>query len=962
MEERAKSIATKLLIALFLYCLLGFLLVPGIILHTLNHQLSKLALVPAKVRQVEFNPFTLELTLWHFHLGEPDSPQLAFRRLHANLQLKSLWSGALHLADVELERAHTEVLFDTQGTLNLTQLFELPASEPESDKPEQDGIFPLRIDRLSLISNSLHFQDLRPQEPVEFGYDALDLTLYNLSTLPEDRADMRLLAEGPYGAQLQWQGQVSLSPLGSTGQLQLSDIQFAPFWPYVLETIPLHLKDGQGEFSSHYQLDLAQGTELRLENAHLQVTNLALDSASAQPLLRLGNLELDISQADLAAQQVLISRLASQDLEAWAAREADGELDWLKLLPSDNGTQPPAEQDHESSEASTTTRPWQLIVEQAQLSNYHLHLQDRQPEQPVALEVGPLNLTLSDFDSLSESPFNLVLDTGLGPQGQLKLQGQAGLNPISANLQTVLSDIDLRLSQSYIAPFINIDLRSGLLDSQLQIALNALEPLNLNVSGDARVRQLHVRDSARERDLLKWQQLSVEAIDYRSDRLKTGLIRIHQPYARLIINDDLSTNFSELLVPQPESTSSANDPGQPLAIQIAGIVIEDGSANFADFSLRPNFATALEQLNGRIGTLDNQRNLAASVNISGKVDRYAPVEIKGELTPFDPLNSLDIATTWRNLELTTLTPYSGKFAGYRIRKGRLNLDLHYRIQQGQLNADNKLLLEDLQLGERVDSSDAVNLPIRLAVALLKDTRGNIDIELPISGDLNNPEFRVMPIVWQTLRNLILRATQAPFKFIAGLVGASDADLSQISFAPGSVELDTNALQALDTLANALNERPNLALEVEGTSAQDSDGQYIAERRLERAYQELWYQTLQSSGQAVPATAADLQVDDKQKPVLLEAIYRSELGQQPPEEWQELNREERSNQLREALLTYWGHSSQLLRRLAQLRANSIKDYLVDRAGLDAERIYMVDVSSATPATDGSIASLLHLDSR
>ena len=159
-------------------------------------------------------------------------------------------------------------------------------------------------------------------------------------------------------------------------------------------------------------------------------------------------------------------------------------------------------------------------------------------------------------------------------------------------------------------------------------------------------------------------------------------------------------------------------------------------------------------MNGRIGVLDNQKPQAASVDIQGKVDRYAPMSIKGKLTPFDPLNSLDIATSFKNVELTTITPYSGKFAGYRIRKGRLNLDLHYRIEKGQLNAENKVLVENLQLGERVDSPDAVDLPIRLAVALLKDTQGRIAIELPVQGDLNNPQFSVMPIVWQTLRNLV----------------------------------------------------------------------------------------------------------------------------------------------------------------------------------------------------------------
>ncbi|NES12127.1 DUF748 domain-containing protein, partial [Pseudomonas laurentiana] len=300
-------------------------------------------------------------------------------------------------------------------------------------------------------------------------------------------------------------------------------------------------------------------------------------------------------------------------------------------------------------------------------------------------------------------------------------------------------------------------------------------------------------------------------------------------------------------------TSSSST--KPLGIHIGEIAINDGSANFADFSLTPNFATAIQQLNGRIGTIDNRQPKPADVDIKGKVDRYAPVTIKGALNPFDPMASLDIATSFKRVELTTLTPYSGKFAGYRIRKGRLNLDLHYLITKGQLKAENKLVLEQLQLGEKVDSPDAVDLPIRLAVALLKDTEGKISIELPISGDLNNPQFSVMPIVWQTLRNLVMRAAQAPFKFIGGLVSGGDSqDLGSVAFAPGSSDLSSDAKGALDKLVSALKARPELRLEIEGTSAQSSDGPLIAEQRLEREYQATYYKMLQRRGEKVPAQA------------------------------------------------------------------------------------------------------------
>ncbi|MCY1501503.1 hypothetical protein D9M68_355810 [compost metagenome] len=413
--------------------------------------------------------------------------------------------------------------------------------------------------------------------------------------------------------------------------------------------------------------------------------------------------------------------------------------------------------------------------------------------------------------------------------------------------------------------------------------------------------------------------------------------------------------------PQKAASAQPEAAGKPMGIRIGGIEIKDGSANFADFSLTPNFATAIQQLNGEIGTLDNRNPKPAKVAVNGKVDRYAPVTIKGSLNPFDPLDSLDIATSFKRVELTTLTPYSGKFAGYRIRKGRLNLDLHYQIEKGQLKAENHLVLEQLQLGEQVSSPDAVDLPVRLAVALLKDTEGKIDISLPVAGNLNDPQFSVAPIVWQTLRNLVLRAVQAPFNFVAGLVGGSSADLGQVPFPAGSSELDAEAQKSLDTLAEALKKRPALRLEVEGASAKAADGPLLAEQRLEREYQNTYYKIAQRRGDKVPAEARQLEVPEDEKGPMLEGIYRSRLKQQPPAEWKELDSEQRTARLREAVLASWAQSDLLLRQLGQARATSIKDYLVDRGGLADDRIFLLDVSLVEPNQAGEVITPLHLDS-
>ena len=958
------------LIAIALYSVLGFLILPGIGLRIINQQLANYATVPARLDRLEFNPFSLELTLWGLRIGEPGKEQVGFERLYTNLQSDSLWTKALHLADVQLDKPKTELLFNKDGTLNLTQLFKLPASEPTQTDPNSKP-FPMRIDNIKLAGGYLHFTDMRPSEPIEFLYDSMDLELKNLSTLPDDNADMTLVAAGPAGGRIDWTGTLSLVPITSTGKLKVTDGKMKVWWPYVRDALPLALEDGVLNFSTDYTLNLSKETEMVLSNATASIAPLKINAPDGRPLVRLERLEVSDTSVDLAKQEVVVGKINSQNLETWAAREKDGQLDWQKLFASQPEKTPAKTAEVVTVEAPkpapvAPSKPWAVLLKDVDLRDYRVHLADKEPKTPVALDVGPLNVKLKNFDSLNRSPFTLNLDTGVGKQGKLTASGDVNLSPVSARLKVTTKDIDLRIAQAYIDPFIRLELRSGMLGSDLAVDLKSTEPLAFTVAGRAQVDQLHTLDTLKNRDFLKWQKLVLEDVKYQhGDSLSLARVNLEKPYVRFMINDDRTTNIDDLLIPQPAGTTAAKSTAskeKPLGIHIGAIAINDGSANFADFSLTPNFQTAVQQLNGLIGTIDSRNPKPAPVNIAGKVDRYAPVTIKGSVNPFDPMASLDIATSFRRVELTTLTPYSGKFAGYRIRKGRLNLDLHYLITNGQLKAENKLVVEQLQLGEKVDSPDAVDLPIKLAIALLKDTDGKISIELPISGDLNNPQFSVMPIIWQTVRNLVLRAAQAPFKFIGGLINGGGAeDLGTVSFAPGSSELSPEAQKALTTLAQALKERPALRLEIEGTAAQSSDGPLIAKDRLEREFQYTYYKILQRRGEKVPAKAGLLTVPESEKGPLLEGIYRTRLKQQPPAEWKDLSRDERAAKMTAALIDFWSKSEVLLRQLGQDRASSIKDYLVDKGGLADDRVYFIDATLGEAESDGRVISPLHLDS-
>jgi len=966
--------AATLLVIVAVYGLLGFFVFPPIALHLANQQLARHANVPATLQRVEFDPFHLKLVLHELRIGEPGDQQLGFERLQADLQLDSLWRGVLHLAAVELSRPRVEIAFAKDGTLNLTQLFRLPDDQDKPDEPARKP-FPLRIDSLKLDEGYLRFRDLRPSEPIAFVYDSLNLELNRLSTLPDDHADMLLVAKGPDGGRLDWKGSLGLAPFTSQGTLQVTDARMKLWWPYVRDHVALALDDGLLSFSTHYRLSLAKHTELSLKQTALKVAPLSIKTVDGRQLGRLANLQISDASIDLARQRVTLGKVHGDGLEAWAALDDDGELDWLKVLPA---TPAPSSTQHApavtakppaTAKASPGPgKPWQVLLKDVRLGNAFVHLADRRQPEPVTLDVGPLDLKLQGFDSLGRSPFSLSLDTGVGKQGRLQASGQVELAPMRARLKLGTRDIDLRMAQAYLSPYLRLELRSGMLTSDLDVDLQSVEPLHFQVAGKAQVDQLHTLDTLNNRDLLKWQRLDLEGLSYvHGDALSIERVSLLQPYARFMINEDRTTNFDDLVV-KPDSRAdeapvrpAAHRARPALGVRVGQVRIQDGSANFADLTLTPFFATAAQALNGTIGTIDNRAAKPAQVDIQGKVDRYAPVVIHGALNPLDPMASLDIAASFRRVELTTLTPYSGKFAGYRIRKGRLDLDLHYLISQGQLKAENQVVIEQLQLGERVESPDAIDLPVRLAVALLKDSDGRIALSLPVAGDLNNPQFSVMPIVWQTLRNLLARAAQSPFRFIGGLVNGGGAqDLSTIAFAPGSSELSEASRAALDQLAKALAERPDLRLEIEGTSAAASDGPLIAQRRLEREYQAMWYKMLQRRGEKVPADASQLQVADEEKPAMLEAIYRTRLKRQPPKEWDQLERTVRTARLHAAVIDFWAANTTLLRLLGQDRASSIKDYLVDKGKLQDQRVYFLDTALGQAQADGRVVTPLHLD--
>ncbi|MBV9913919.1 MAG: DUF748 domain-containing protein, partial [Sinobacteraceae bacterium] len=414
--------------------------------------------------------------------------------------------------------------------------------------------------------------------------------------------------------------------------------------------------------------------------------------------------------------------------------------------------------------------------------------------------------------------------------------------------QIQLGGFDLTALQPFVSATTAMSLTSGLLSTRLDVERNG--DGKLHATGEAEVMRLRTVDSALKQDFIKCERLQLRGLSYESEpaTLRIRSVLAHAPYARVIIESDRTINVKKVLKTKdadqplgsaaeqakgnPQAAAAANAQGGSRAnISIDSINIVDGSANYADFWIQPHFAVGIQTLKGSITGLTSNPQSHAKIDLQGAVDRYAPAHIWGVSNPLAAAGYTDLHLSFKGVELTSATPYSGRFAGYKIEKGKLTVDINYKIQDRQLTASHHMVIEQLELGERVDSPDAVHLPVKLAVALLKDRNGVIDLNLPVSGSLDDPKFSLAPLIWKAVVGLLAKVATAPFAALGRMFGGGE-QLNYIDFPPGSANLDATAQDKLRSLAQALQAKDKLQLDVPIAYSAQLDGPALAAVRLD----------------------------------------------------------------------------------------------------------------------------------
>ena len=817
-----------------------------------------------------------------------------------------------------------------------------------------------------------------------------------------------------HAGEISLQGQFQLFPLKIAGDVHIAKLKLTPLWKFIDDQFKPALTDGEISAKTQYQVDLAENGELQITSSNGQFIVEKLNfNDQERSVVKLPIFALDGISMDLKQQQVRINKLHSDGLTVNAILNQDG-LDLASLFmpksasastsaapPVANSidaksleTKPAAaksvetkavesaqvtqveekpQQPIKQAPVTASTDTWFVQLDALNIENYDLNLSEQKlTATPQQWRVYPLNFSTKTITSTLAEPIEYTLQLSINDKGTLSSQGRVDVSGEAIDADIQLDKLALIQFQPYLAPYVNIQLKSGLLSSAGKLTADAKG--KAIYGGSVELDDLAIHDKLRNAPLVKWQKMNINQLDFdqQKNQIKIDHLAFSQPYAKVVIAKDRSTNISDLIVEAPiaasvtnSATTNSTPPAKQtatepqmasksatpeLSLDIQKISFSQGSAYFADNSLTPNFASGIELLEGNITHLSSTPGTKASVDIKGKIDKYAPVTLKGDINPLLDMPYLDLDLVFKSVELTSVNPYSGTYAGYYIDKGQLSLSLNYKLDQNKLKGNNHLVIDQLKLGKPSNSDLATSLPITLAIALLQDRNGVIDLGMEVSGDLDSPSFSVGSIIMTAITNVITKAVTAPFTFLAGLIG-SDENLDKISFAAGQFSLSKDEQKSLDKLASALLDRPMIKLSVEGEVDAINDSQAIAERIMKRKLAKL--ANIEFS--ALPNNLSPSQFPT-QGPLAdaLVKLYEQEVKADPALIQDTVIAEAKDAQLSDDEITTRWHialynlsvkaqsvNDGMLGNLAQERAKAVKAYLVDVKEIAPERIFLLE---------------------
>ncbi|UHQ18210.1 DUF748 domain-containing protein [Lysobacter sp. KIS68-7] len=860
-------VPTLLVLALAAYAALGFWGVPWLVRSQATKYVQEKH-DELRLGEVTFNPFTFKLTLRDAMVVERGKPLVGVRYFLADYQAVSLFKGMHVLREVTLDRPYARTVLEADGSLNLAKL--LPKTDPNEPWPK------VLVEDLTIGGGRVDFTDRRTKRAPTKSFSPIAFNLKQFRTTAEG-GNAQLQARSQDGEALSWQGHVSLTPVASTGRFTLAGLQAKTIEDFVGDLLPFRLPAGRVELGGDYTFSLPKQGGMQLD-AHLPkigVRDLRLRAQGVdEDWVVIPSATVTDTRLSLARREIRIGALRADGVQVEAWMEPNGDISLFRLFTGqviEEAKQAPGGE-------------WSVEVAQARIEGADIRFEDRTVKPAAKFDLSRLVATAGGVSFDMKRGIPITVTATVNDKAPLTLEGTVVPDPFSADLHVDVSALPMRGLLAYLPDYPALDLRSGEVGAKGHVVLRPAEAPGpeLEYQGDASIARFDLVEKASGRPFLAWARVDVGGIDYAAspDRIAIRTITVKQPVARVEISPSGKLNLTTTtnMVAATPGTSQAHATGRKTAsmlppLKVGEVKLDDGTLQFADFSIQPNFQAKIDALRGRIGNISTAPGTISQVDLSGHViNRYSPVTIKGSANLLVYDERTHMAMQFRNIELPIFNPYSGKWAGYAIAKGKLTTELDYKIDHRRLVAQHHVVIDQLKWGEATDSKEKVSLPVRLATSLLKDSNGTITLDVPVTGTLDDPKFRLWPIIWQIVKNIVVKIVSAPFKLLASLFqGAEDAQY--VDFAPGSSTLPDKAKGALPKLADSLAARPELRLDIPAGPVSATDKAALDDQAFQAAVAEF-----RTGRRGADTPYAEL--EDKDKINVLEDLYRREFGKRP----------------------------------------------------------------------------------
>ena len=884
-------------------------------------------------------------------------------------------AGKVDIASIRIDQPDFEVARTKDGKLNLIAL--LPRPRPAAAAPESTAAAPakapeVKVGLLEVLQARIAFNDEMPAKPFSYVIEPMDIVLRDFSLQGDTPATLVIAAQAEGNTRLAVDAKLRASAPDIEGELTVSGVEVPRFSPYFADLINFSVDQADVRIGTRFGLRLAdgapQGEVLVTEAgvARLKLTRRGEKNAFAQA----DDIVLSQARIDLSTRKVAVGALDLLKPRLRAARQADGDIDLAGLVRPSSAAAGPAA-------PAASAQAWTAQLSALNLKDGTVRFEDRTLTTPAVVELDKLALKLENVGTDLKQKSKLDLGFRDAKGGLFGVRGSFSLSPVQADLKIDARRLDLLVGQPWMEQKLNAELLAGVLSLRGDLALQTLPAGDWTLAwkGETNVENVHLTEKVNASDLLKWRSLFAGGIalklDSRKPDLLAGLsineVALSDYFARIIVSPQGRLNLQDVVrkdeaaTPAPVAAAPAAKPAaappatgsQSAAlaqminaarppIDVKTIVMQGGRVDFSDFFIKPNYRAQLSELGGRVSGLSSVSGTAGEVELRGLVEGSAPIDITGRINPLAEALFLDIKASARGIELAPLSPYSGKYVGYGIEKGKLSVNIAYKIDNDQLTAQNNVILDQLTFGSKVDSPDAIKAPVLLAVSLLQDRNGVIDINLPISGSLSDPQFSIGGIVVKVIVNLIVKAVTSPFALLGSLFG-SDADLDHVAFEPGRAALSDTARGKLDTLGKALADRPALKLEVTGRTDRATDIEGYRRALLEQKVRA-------AKAAKTKASAETTTVSPEEYPDLLKSVYKA-ADFPKPRNLVGLAKDLPVPEMEKLILTNTEVSDEDLRLLGLARAQAVKDYLTRNAKVEDARLFVLAPKAGEPAASG-----------